>query len=471
MRKIARLVLPIMVLAFLLSPNALIGQETTKKPAELTKKDRKQVIKKISQLLIENYVFPDKAVKIGNHLKTKLRKGAFKSIKDPEAFAKAVTKEMWSVFEDRHMRVRVRRPRRVQRQKRDPLLDGFMRQLRTKEENYGFNTVKILEGNVGYLDFRYFGSVNSCKKTASTAMAFLENTDAVIIDMRKNGGGSPTMVQYVCSFFFDKKVHLNSLYWRVNDVTQEFWTLDKVDGKKRPDVPLFVLTSKRTFSGAEEFSYNMLTQKRATLIGEVTGGGANPGGGRVINDTFIMFIPTGRAINPITKTNWEGTGVKPHIEMAAEKAFDKAHEEAKKAAETFRKKKLDTVKAKIETFKKTMAEAEAAFKEKKVKEGEDKVLKALEQALTEELANEMMINELGYMYLGKKQLDFAVAVFKFNVKAFPKSGNVYDSLGEAYKEKGDLELSLKNYQKAIEINPNNKNAVKVVEELKKKLGK
>jgi tetratricopeptide (TPR) repeat protein len=453
---------------FLFSPFLLSAQEAAKKPVELTKKERREVIKKINLLLKNNYVFPDKAIKIGNHLKTQVRKGAFKSLKDPDAFAKAVTNEMWSIFEDRHLRVRVRPPRRVQRQKRDPLLDGYLQYLKRKEDNYGFKTVKILEGNVGYLDFRYFGPVESCKNALASAMSFLVNTDAVIIDMRKNGGGSPGMVQLVCSYFFDKKVHLNSLYWRRGNYTQEFWTLDNIDGKKRPDVPLFVLTSKRTFSGAEEFSYNMLTRERATLIGEVTGGGANPGGGNIINDKFVIFIPTGRAINPVTKTNWEGTGVKPHIEIDAEKTFDRAHEEAKKAAADFRKQRIANATAKAKKIKESLDNAGAMFKEKNLKAGEDIVFKALKWGQDEKMLNEGLINALGYMYLGKKEFVYAIAVFKYNVKAFPESGNVYDSLGEAYKENGDIELAIKNYKKAFEIDPHNKNAEIIVKELKEK---
>lgn len=471
MRRIAKMFLSLVVLVFLFSSYFLSAQDAARKPEELTKKERKEVVKKINLLLKDNYVFPDKALKIGNHLKAKIRKGAFKSFKDPEAFAKALTKEIWSIFEDRHLRVRVRRPRKVQEQKRDPLLDGYLRSLQFKEDNYGFKNVKILEGNVGYLDFRFFGPVKSCKKVVASAMSFLENTDAVIIDMRKNGGGSPETVQLVCSYFFDKKVHLNSLYWRRGDFTQEFWTLDNIDGKKRPDVPLFVLTAKRTFSGAEEFSYNMLTRERATLVGEVTGGGANPGGGNIINDKFMIFIPTGRAINPITKTNWEGTGVKPHIVIDAEKALDRAHEEAKKAAEDFRKQRMAKVTAKVKKFKEILAGAEVMFKEKKVKAGEDIVNKALKWGQDERLLNEGLINSLGYIYLGKKHLVFAIAVFKYNVKAFPESGNVYDSLGEAYKENGDTELAIKNYRKSIELDSSNRNAAIILKSLNEKLAK
>ncbi|MDJ0764442.1 MAG: S41 family peptidase [Myxococcota bacterium] len=127
------------------------------------------------------------------------------------------------------------------------------------------------------------------------------------------------------------------MYWRAGDRTEEFWTLDEIDGKKRPDVPVFVLTSDRTFSGAEEFTYNLQTRKRATIVGETTGGGANPGEVFDISPHLGIFVSTGKAINPVTKTNWEGIGVKPDVEVDAEHALEKATALAKRAARKYRK--------------------------------------------------------------------------------------------------------------------------------------
>lgn len=446
-------------------------QKNPEKPVPLTKKERRLVIKKLIPLLRERYVFPDKAIKIGNHLQRQMKKNGFKKYTEPVDFAKALTKEMHSVFEDRHLRVRVRPIRQVPRQKRNPLLDGYLSYIRPYKDNFGFKNAKILAGNVGYLDFRYFGNAHLGKKVVASAMAFLENTDAVIIDMRKNGGGSPAMVQLVCSYFFDKKVHLNSLYWRRGNYTQEFWTLDKIEGKRRPDVPLFVLTSRRTFSGAEEFSYNMLTQKRATLVGEVTGGGANPGGGARLNERFVIFIPTGRAINPITKTNWEGTGVTPHIKIAADQALERAHQEAQKAAEKFRKGKLEKVKTKVKLITQQLAKGESLLQSRNMTAGEGMVLTALKQGQRELNLSESLINSLGYFYLGQKKVDMAIAVFKYNVQAYPRSGNVYDSLGEALAQKGQYQLAIENYQKAFKLDPANRNALIVIKKLQEKLAK
>lgn len=458
-------------MAFLFSAFLIGAQDIAKKSAVLSKKEKQEVVTKIIERLKNTYVFPDKAELMGKHLKKWMRKKSFSAIKDPEDFAKTITREIHSVFEDRHLRVRVRQPERVQQQNRDPILDSLLQGLKLKKRNMAFRTVKILDGNVGYLDFRGFAPPEEAKNVLASAMTFLENTDAMIIDMRNNGGGSASMVQLVCSYFFDKKVHLNSLYWRRGNRTQEFWTLDKIDGKRRPDVPLFILTAKRTFSAAEEFCYNMLTQKRATLVGEITGGGANPGGIHIINNRFQIFIPNGRAINPITQTNWEWTGVKPHIMVDKEKAYDVAYEKAKIAAKEFEEKYLESAKNNAKRISDAIAQTEEYYQKKQFSEGEEILTKALTWGLENHIINEGLVNQLGYNFMGQKKIDLAIGLFKFNVQSFPKSGNAYDSLGEAYGQKGDFKLAIENYKRSHELDPNNQNALTIIEKFEKKLAR
>jgi hypothetical protein len=285
--------------------------ETVAQKNKLSDEFKSASIDRINELVNENYVFPDVAKSTGEHLIKKLKEGRFNADTTAAAFSKSLTEEVQSVNNDKHMRIRSGEAGAGGPGSADNSGDG------------GFKEVKMLEGNIGYMDMRLFFSASVASGIADEHMKTLASADAIIIDLRYNGGGSPDMVQYLCSYFFDKKIHLNSLYNRVANTTREFWTID-VKGKRMPDIPLFILTSKRTFSAAEEFSYNMQTQKRATLIGETTGGGANPGGVFRINDQLSIFIPTGKAINPVTGTNWEGVGVKPDLAVAADKALEEA---------------------------------------------------------------------------------------------------------------------------------------------------
>lgn len=133
------------------------------------------------------------------------------------------------------------------------------------------------------------------------------------------------MIQLLSSYFLEDYTHLNSFENRGEDSLQQFWTLPYVPGRSMYETDLYVLTSRRTFSGAEEFTYNMKNLERATIIGETTGGGAHPGGFRIAKHDFLVWVPTGRAVNPITETNWEGTGIEPHVSVPQEKALEKAH--------------------------------------------------------------------------------------------------------------------------------------------------
>jgi retinol-binding protein 3 len=168
---------------------------------------------------------------------------------------------------------------------------------------------------------RSFGFPSRGYDAAVAAMSFVSETDALIVDIRHNGGGDPDMVASLSSYLFAEPVHLNDLYFRPENTTRQFWTLAGVPGKRYLDRDIYVLTSKQTGSAAEEFAYNLKNLKRATIVGEVTWGGANPGGTVRLNDHFAAFVPSGRAINPISKTNWEGVGVKPDLEAPAEDAL------------------------------------------------------------------------------------------------------------------------------------------------------
>jgi C-terminal processing protease CtpA/Prc len=157
-------------------------------------------------------------------------------------------------------------------------------------------------------------------------MSLVADTQALIFDLRRNGGGSPHGAIFWNSYLFpDADTHLNSIYDRESETTRQFWTLAYVPGRRYLDRPVYVLTSGDTFSGAEEFAYNLQQQHRATLIGETTRGGAHPTEPFPLTPTLEITVPVARSVNPVSGTNWEGTGVEPDITVPAAEAFDTAY--------------------------------------------------------------------------------------------------------------------------------------------------
>lgn len=289
---------------------------------------RTAVIDNLIKQLNDSYVFPETAKKMESDLRARLNNKEYDSVTSGRAFAEKLTADLQSVSKDKHLRVRFSaQPIPLRQDRREPTAEEKERNSWfNKRINFGFERVERMNGNIGYIDLRGFNDHETGAETVAAAMTFLANTEAIIFDLRQNGGGSPFMVALISSYLFgDKPVHLNSLYWRKEDRTEEFWTKPESAKLRFPNKDVYVLTSNRTFSAGEEFTYNLKNLKRATIIGETTGGGAHPGGFERLGEHFGAFIPTGRAISPITKTNWEGTGVEPDIKVPKDQALKTAY--------------------------------------------------------------------------------------------------------------------------------------------------
>ena len=289
---------------------------------------RSAVIDSLIKELNDSYVFPEIAKKMEADLRSRQSSKEYDSVTSARGFAEKLTADVQSVSKDKHLRVRYsHQPIPVRKERSEPTESERADRIWFNQRlNYGFEKVERMNGNVGYIDLRGFNDDEAGAETVAAAMTFLENTEAIIFDLRQNGGGNPAMVALISSYLFgDKPVHLNDLYWRKGDKTDEFWTKPDKAKKRFPTKDVYVLTSERTFSAGEEFTYNLKNLKRATIIGETTGGGAHPGGSERLADHFAAFIPTGRAINPISKTNWEGTGVEPDIKVPKEQALKTAY--------------------------------------------------------------------------------------------------------------------------------------------------
>ncbi len=307
----------------LLIPALLLAATLARAQPVLDAGTRERVVDNVIAAMNERYVFPDVAKKVEAALRDPVQRRALDT-DDPKEFARRLTEALQGPTRDKHLRVMAsEQPVPEPTDANRPAAEDIAR-FKAQEEarNFGVERVERLPGNIGYLELRGFANAEWAGEAVASAMNLLAHTEALIVDLRRNGGGDPATVALVTSYLLDERKHLNDLYFRPDNRTTQYWSLDWVPGKRfGGKKPVYVLTSGRTFSGAEEFSYNLKNLKRATLIGETTGGGAHPGELRKVGTHFRMFVATGRAINPISKTNWEGTGVEPDVKVKADDAL------------------------------------------------------------------------------------------------------------------------------------------------------
>ena len=313
------------LLSLLLFAVPAFAQFGPPKDFTITAAERDQVIKNAIAKLNENYVFPDVAKKMDDAVAARAAKGEYASITSAKALADKLTADFREVSHDKHLHMEY-----DEHGLPDDGPSGHDDQSNMMAKiNFGFEKVERMRGNVGYIDIRGLVPPIYGGETATAAMSFVANTDALIIDLRQNGGGTPAMIAYVLSYLFDEPQHLNDIYTRTTNDTQQWWTSPHVAGQRYGGrKPIYVLTSNRTFSGGEELAYDLKNLKRATLIGETTGGGAHPVRPFKVSEHFAIGVPFARAISPITKTNWEGVGVAPDISVPADGALDKAYKMA-----------------------------------------------------------------------------------------------------------------------------------------------
>jgi hypothetical protein len=279
---------------------------------------RARVIDQVTEVLNASYLFPETAQKMSAALRKRKSSREYRAVRDGRDFARQLTRDLQEVSRDKHLEVRfsyVVLPADLSTRNPGDELK------RLAAANCGFEKAEHLWPNVGYLKLDMFADTEICGPTASAAMNFVADSDALILDLRDNHGGGGGMVEFIASYLFAERTHLDDIFSRTENATKETWTLPEVPGKKFIDKPVFVLTSKQTFSAAEYLSNALKNMKRATLIGETTGGGSHTVETKRIDDHFSVRVPTGR---PITTTDWEGTGVEPDVEVVAAQALDVA---------------------------------------------------------------------------------------------------------------------------------------------------
>lgn len=288
---------------------------------------RKQVIDAMLAELNKSYVFPEQARKVEADIRQRDKRGEYKAITSAEKLSKVLSEHVVAQTKDKHLSMFYSaKPLPADTGvKKQPGEEHAQMVAMMKTQNFGVERLERLPFNVGYLQLNGFAPAKDAQDTIAAAMTVLAHTDSLIIDLRKNGGGDPATVALLASYLLDERTHLSDFYYRKGDRTEQMWSSEAVPGVRygqKKDV--YILTSKHSFSAAEDFSYAMKGLKRATIVGETTGGGAHPGDVMRLTDHFAMFIPNGRSISPVTKTNWEGVGVTPDVSVPAEDAMKTA---------------------------------------------------------------------------------------------------------------------------------------------------
>jgi C-terminal processing protease CtpA/Prc len=356
----------IVAVAIMPSLQAVFGQAPAEQPdTVISAVERSQVIESVLKNLKDHYVLPEVANEIEKIIRERQRKNEYDRITSASTLARLLTTQLREVSRDRHLSVNYsHKPVPLRKEREEPTPEERQGLRNYGEDiNYGFERVERLRGNIGYIRLNLFFPTEYGGETAVAAMNFVADTEALIIDLRANDGGKPDMLVLLSSYLFGSEpVELSGLYRRATDSIQQYWTMPYVPGKRYTGKDVYVLTSKRTFSAGEAFAYDLKNLKRATVVGEVTEGAATPRDVYRINEHFWMGLPTARAVSPITRTNWEGTGVKPDIEAPAELALNTAHLAAlrkllESSANSADEGGKDRIKKAIETVQKELEEA------------------------------------------------------------------------------------------------------------------
>ena len=330
----------ILVIVFLISGFA---------QAQLSQEEKKRGLEELSDLLLKKYIYKEVAEEIQEKLFSNLAEARYDSISTGEEFAFRISQDLKQISSDLHLNLEYA-PKHVSgaAEKQDETNPEDYINTVLEASNYGVKEKMILPGNVGYLELPLFGPLDKVADTLIAAMEFVADTDALIIDLREcRGSMDPRTIPFLSGYFFEEPVHLSNFYTRETDKITQFWSAVYVPGKKYLKKPVYILSSGRTFSGGEGFAFQMKNQERAQIIGSTTRGGAHPTEWIRLNDLFAATVPYATTIDPVDGSSWEGTGVKPHVEVKTQMALYEAHllalDELKNNAEGEAKQKLTDI--------------------------------------------------------------------------------------------------------------------------------
>ena len=460
---ITRTVHTVLILIVVLQLSTLPAQTRME---QLKEKDKKELLNKIGDLVKKNYVFPDLGEKYRKEISRLSRSHKFDSISDPKQFGENATASLQKLMNDKHINFRL-----IEASELNNTTEGSLhhpvRYFRLgQKEHLGFYRLDWIEDEIGYLDYRRFYYHSRAREMLLNAFQFLSTANAIIIDLRENGGGSGDMGSLMLSYFLPHPTQLTGTYYRQGDMTKEMWTHEKVAGKKLLDVPLFVIIGKNTFSAAEYFAYDLKVRNRATLIGEASKGGAHSVDRYPVGDNFEIYISTARAVNPVTGSNWETTGIIPDIIAPNESVLDTTIALAKKAAQEYGKAKDAKTKEVVQKMQMHLDQAELSYEANNSNEAESLLDSAFTIGSQAGLIDEFFIQVLAYHYSSQKKYKISIWMLEKQTELFPKTLNGYEALAWAYYNVGNKKLALKQFEKVLELDKRNSVAARMIQQLK-----
>ena len=428
------------------------------------KEYRSHILHAVDSLFESMYVLPEAATREAAAFRKLVAAGRYDTCTDAHAFSELVTADLVGLTGDGHLRLRVIAAGGPGEPPRGGLYHPIRYSRLRLKENSGFTRLEWLEGNIGFLECRRFYHLSEAREMAIAAMTFLSAAQAVIIDLRENGGGSG---DFLSSYFLEHPTQLNSQYSRTEGFSH-YWTAPDPGARRLTTVPLFLLTSKKTFSAAESFAYDLQARKRATIIGEPTGGGAHSYDLITIDDQFELGVPTVRAVSPVTGGNWEGTGVIPEVRVPAAQALDTALVLARRAAEEYGRRQSERQQVLIDAMEEHLKRAEALYRARRDADGAAAIDSLVSVGRRAGLLTEFFLSVLAYNYASKEDEHLQYALLRKNIELNPGSPTAYEYLASASLARGSLDGAIDAYAALLRAHPDDRNAVSMIKQLRQR---
>ena len=461
-----RLLYPLLVVLTVISSFVFMSGPAAgdEKPGNISDKDyRIEVIQKIAGLLEAQYVLPEEGKLFAAQFVQVYESGSYDTCATAAGFTKLINADLLRITRDKHNHFREMIASDIGEEVLSTLHHPVRYHRLGVKENRGFARLEMLEGNIGYIEITRFYYYPDVRELVTGAVDFLSSSDAIIIDLRKNGGGSG---DYLSSYFLPYPTELSSSYSRKDGLTTEYWTIADTGIEPLTEVPLFLLTSDRTFSASEAFAYDMQSRGRAVVVGDSTRGGAHSVDLFQIDDRFEIYISTARALSPVTGSNWEGIGVIPDVLVPSESALDTALVLAGRAGVEFAAEKEEKMAAAVAEMQLLMARSEDLFMDGREVEAEAALDSMFQIADGQGMVNEFFCFVLAYNYYPPGDERVLYAIQRKRIEFFPESPTAYGAMGYACFLNGRMEEAIPWYEKALELDPENRNTMGMLEKLR-----